>query len=98
MVYTNENQFIVNNVKNLLETEEIETFIKNEFAQGAVGGLSVFEAWPEVWICNDSDFEPAMAIVKRAQEKDRTGDWICKNCFEANDSSFEVCWSCQQNK
>jgi len=95
LVYTNESQFIVNNVKNLIEAQEIKTFLKNEFALGAVGEISAFDAWPEVWIINDSDFDHALAIVKSSQHKITGVDWICKNCSEKNDPAFEICWNCQ---
>ena len=36
-VYSNESHFLVDNVKNIIEAREIKVFIKNEFAQGAVG-------------------------------------------------------------
>tara|TARA_B110000467_G_C18031511_1_gene320966 strand:- start:235 stop:540 length:306 start_codon:yes stop_codon:yes gene_type:complete len=98
MVYTNESHFLVNNVKNLLEAQEIKTFIKNEFAQGTVGEISAFDSWPEVWVFNDSDFDSAVEIVKSAKSNNKTADWVCQNCSEENDPSFEICWSCQREK
>ena len=61
MVYANESQFLVTNVRNLIEAQDIRTFLKNEFAQGAVGEISAFDSWPEVWVFEDSDFEQASA-------------------------------------
>lgn len=98
MVYSNENSFIVNNVKNILESQGIKTFIKNEFAQGAVGEISAFDSWPEVWITDDCDFDSAMEMVKSIQNKQVTIEWTCKKCAEKNDASFEVCWQCQGEK
>ena len=95
MVYTNESHFLVNNVKNLIEAQEINTFLKNEFAQGAVGEIYAFDSWPEVWVFDDSDFDRAVEIVKSSQNSNKTVDWICKNCSERNDPSFEICWNCQ---
>jgi hypothetical protein len=94
MVYTNENSFLVNNVKNLIESHKIEVFLKNEYAQGAAGAISTFDAWPEIWVVNNSDFERVKEIVKSSQGKS-TDDWICENCSETNDPSFEICWNCQ---
>ncbi|WP_076419080.1 DUF2007 domain-containing protein [Colwellia sp. UCD-KL20] len=96
MIYTNENNFLVNNVKNLIEAQNIKTFIKNEFAQGAVGEVSAFDSWPEVWVYDDADFDRADEIAKASQKTIKADDWICKNCSEDNDPSFEVCWSCQE--
>lgn len=94
-VYTNEISLLVSNMKNIIEAQEIEVFIKNEYAQGAVGEVSAFDTWPEVWVVNDTDFNRAMEIVNSSQRSDNTVDWTCKNCAEENDSSFEVCWNCQ---
>lgn len=95
LIYTNENTFLVNNVKNLLEAQNIPVFIKNEFAQGAVGEISAFDSWPEVWIVNDSDYDKAIEIVELSQEKNQSEEWSCTLCSEKNDASFEVCWNCQ---
>jgi len=96
MVYTNESHFLVNNVKNLIETQKINTFIKNEFAQGAVGEISAFDSWPEVWVFDDLDFNRAVEIVKLSENSNNIADWTCKNCSENNGPSFEICWNCQR--
>jgi hypothetical protein len=95
MVYTNENNLLVNNVKNLIEANEIDTFVKNEFAQGAVGEISAIDSWPELWIFADADFDRAVEIVKSSQSNSKAVDWVCKSCSETNDPSFEICWHCQ---
>ena len=95
MVYSNESSFLVNNVKNIIEAEEIEVFLKNEYAQGAVGEISTFDSWPEIWVVNDLDYDRAIEIVKSSQSN-KTGEWICKSCSESNDLSFEICWKCQR--
>lgn len=97
MVYTSENLFLVNNAKNLIEAQGVATFLKNEFAQGAVGETSAFDAWPEVWVFSDSDYEYALNIIETSLSRDHAIEWVCKNCQEKNDSSFEICWNCQQS-
>ncbi|NQZ22946.1 MAG: DUF2007 domain-containing protein [Colwellia sp.] len=94
-VYTNEISLLVSNMKNIIEAQEIDVFIKNEYAQGAVGEISAFDTWPEIWVVNDNDFDHVMEIVNSSQKNDNTLDWICKSCAEENDASFEVCWKCQ---
>ena len=64
MIYSSESSFLANNVKNIMEAQQIDTFIKNEFSQGAVGEISAFDAWPEVWVFNDEDYERALTIVE----------------------------------
>lgn len=77
MVYCCESHFLVNNVKNLLEAQEINTFIKNEFAQGEIGEISAFDCWPEVWIYDEADYERAVEITASAQHNNKAIDWIC---------------------
>tara|TARA_B110000091_G_scaffold206015_1_gene242318 strand:+ start:750 stop:1055 length:306 start_codon:yes stop_codon:yes gene_type:complete len=96
LVYTNESHFLVNNVKNIIEAQGINTFLKNEFAQGAVGEISAFDSWPEVWVFDDLDFDRAAEVVKLSQSSNNKLDWTCKNCAENNDPSFEICWNCQR--
>ena len=96
MVYTNENQFLTNNVKNIVEAQGIKVFIKNEFSQGAVGEISAFDSWPEVWVYDDLEFERAVEIVESSQRDSKAEDWTCHHCTEKNDPSFEICWNCQK--
>ena len=95
MVYTSENQFLVNNAKNLIEAQGIGTFLKNEFAQGAVGETSAFDAWPEVWVFSDADYEQALNIIEASFSGNNAVEWVCTQCAEKNDASFEICWNCQ---
>jgi len=98
MVYSNESPFLVNNTKNLIEAEGIKTFIKNEFSQGAMGEVSVFDAWPELWVFDDNDLSRALAIAESAQKATTEADWICPTCSEKNPASFDLCWHCQSEK
>lgn len=95
LVFTNESIFLVNNVKNLLETQKIEVFIKNEYAQGAIGEISPFDSWPELWVVNDSDFDRSKELISTSQQSKSAEEWLCKHCSEKNDASFELCWKCQ---
>ena len=94
LVYTHENHFIVGNIKNLIEAQDISVFIKNEFSQGAMGETSAFDCWPEIWVFDDHDLEAATAIVKQSQQSTNAADWVCTHCNEKNDPAFEVCWNC----
>lgn len=98
LVYSNESHFLANNIKNLLEAESIESFIKNEFAQGALGEVSAFDSWPEVWVVDEAHYQRASEIVAAAQQHQASGDWSCPQCAEKNDPSFEICWSCQYER
>jgi hypothetical protein len=95
MVYTNENRFLVSNAKNILELQGIDVTLKNEFASGAIGEVSAFDAWVEVWVLNDSDYEQACSIIESSLSKENAEEWVCTSCKEINDASFELCWNCQ---
>lgn len=88
----------MSNAKNILENAGIVTVLQNEFASSAVGELSFLDAWPQLWVLDDANYEAAREIIA-GMEKPRTGkDWICSNCNEINDPSFEICWNCQTNR
>ncbi len=95
MVYTHENRFIVSNAKNILEAQGIDVVLKNEFSSSAVGDVSAFDVWLEVWVRNDSDYEEAFKIIESSLSEKDAPEWQCNQCQEQNDASFEVCWSCQ---
>lgn len=93
-VYTHQNPMIVGNARGLLEGAGIEVVLRNEFAQGAVGELAVFETWPELWVVDERDFPRAVDLLDRLREAPQRGDWVCGGCHETNAPSFETCWRC----
>lgn len=94
-IYSNEDRFLVWQVKQALEDNGIPCFIKNEFASGAIGELAPFDAWPEVWL-SDEEWKPRADKIIAALEPrtDRQQVWHCHHCDETNDGAFELCWQC----
>ena len=66
------------------------------FPAAAINKIPAFDAWLEIWVLEDSDYDKALAIAIKAQEGGRRSEWVCNHCTEPNDSSFEVCWQCQR--
>lgn len=95
LIYTHENGFLVNNIKNIIEADGIETILKNEFSSGAIGEVSAVDAWVELWVINDDDVEKANRIISEMKSKADEPDWQCRECKEENDASFDICWNCQ---
>ena len=95
MVYTNENRFLVSNAKNILELQGIDVTLKNEFASSVIGEVSAFDAWVEIWVLKDTDYEEACRIIENSLSKEDDKEWVCTSCNEKNDASFETCWNCQ---
>ena len=98
MIYTNENRFIVANAKNILEAHDIDVILKNEHASSVVGEVSAFDAWVEIWVRNDSDYERAYKIIESSLSREGAVEWLCNICNEENDASFEICWNCQSER
>ena len=94
MVFTDSNRFIVGNARNILESHGFELFLKNEHAVSVIGEVSAFDAWLELWVVNDSDYDRACNVLENALSEKGAAPWMCKNCTEENDASFELCWSC----
>jgi len=92
MVYTNESNILVNNAKNLLGNEGISVSVKNEHVST---GAHPHLAYMELWINRDSDYAKAMELLATVDSKEPSKDWMCSECNETNDSSFEICWNCR---
>ena len=97
LVYTHPNRLIVENMRNLLENSGIKVVLQNQYAGGGVGELAPIDAWPEVWLERDGDFDRANKIIDAASQSN-AATWVCKACGEENAGSFEFCWSCSQER
>jgi len=97
LIYTNENRFLVSNMKNIVENAGIEVTLKNEFAFGGVGDLSPFECWLELWVVDEKMYDHAKQIITEALQT-VSSDWTCRQCTEENPSSFDICWHCESEK
>ena len=94
LIYSNESSILVGNIKNLLQLNGIEVTTKNEFANGAVGDLSAFDAWIELWV-PEKNVVLAQKIIQQAKDNHAEVDWFCPQCKEPNGANFETCWHCQ---
>jgi len=97
LVYTNEDRFLVFNARNILEHDNIDVTLKNEFIGAAAGDLSPFDTWLEIWV-EDEFFNKAKRLLLPLTETDNSTEWTCPVCGEANGASFEICWNCQKDR
>jgi len=95
LIYTNENRYLVHNIQNIVVNAGISIMLKNEFAAGAAGDLVPHETWLELWVLNDADYDKTMLLIDASFSHDNEADWICNNCEEQNNASFDFCWNCQ---
>ena len=95
-VYSEPNQIFIHQIKDLLEEKRITSIIKNEHLSGGVGELPPTEVWPELWVVNKEDYEPAKRIVDEFMQsiKANPQSWECSNCGEEIEGQFNICWSC----
>lgn len=95
LVYTNENRLLVINAKNLLEANNIQITLKNEFSHGAAGELAPQDTWVEAWVVNEADYEYALEVLQDSLRSIDLPEWLCEHCGEINEGTFEICWNCQ---
>ena len=100
-LYSNDNTIILHSLRAILEHAGISTFIKNEYASGAMGELAPTQAWPEIWLYDDNDYDRALSLIEQNQsdsKETKHDDWQCPTCHEMNAGNFAICWNCQHIK
>lgn len=86
----------ISHFKNVLVTEGIPAFIKNEHLGSIIGEMPFQEVWPELWVENDLDYDRAMQLLDEntVQNESPGRAWRCQKCHEENEAQFGACWSC----
>lgn len=96
-VYSAPNSMLVDNLKNVLEGEEIECIVKNRQLAGAVGEVPPIEAWLELWVLKDEEVERAQALVDEAlDDSTAAAAWRCATCGEQIPGELGACWKCSE--
>jgi len=86
----------INHYKNLLISEGIPAFIRNEHLAGILGEMPFQEVWPEVWVENDLDFDRARQLIDSTNlvQESPESAWRCRKCKAENEGQFAACWQC----
>ncbi|MGB5345256.1 MAG: DUF2007 domain-containing protein [Woeseia sp.] len=86
----------ISHYRNLLQSEGIEAFLRNEHLGSIVGEIPFLEVWPELWVRNDLDYDRALQLIDtdRLIEESPGENWRCVACGEDNEGQFAACWSC----
>ena len=53
----------ISHYKNVLISEGIPAFLKNEHLGGIIGEMPFQEVWPELWVENDLDYDRALQLI-----------------------------------
>ncbi len=97
LIYTHPMLYQVVNVQNLLKLKHIQSQVRNEFSAGGTGELSANDTWVELYLDDLRDETQANEII--AQMNAQQGqEWMCQQCHELNNGSFELCWHCQADR
>ena len=81
--------------RNLLTSEGIESFVRNEHLGSIVGEMPFQEVWPELWVVNDLDYDRAKQLIdKSVAAESPTAPWRCPSCGTEVEGQFAACWSC----
>lgn len=94
-VYSHENLTMVQTARGLLELNQIECYLKNEYH--ASGGHVGWTTLPvELWVRDVSQATQAVELLEEKLGEAQEGNaWVCAKCDEENAASFETCWKCQ---
>lgn len=97
-IYSHPHAFMVEMAKDRLTAAHIYCEIRNQFSQGAAGELAPADTWVELWIGNEQHLAQAQSLLASLMAPSQAPDWLCLNCQETNDPSFECCWQCGQSQ
>jgi hypothetical protein len=94
-VYSSPQLFWVAYYQDILQSNGIECFVKNEYLSGGAGELPPNECWPRLYV-DDKDFDRADQIVQAELHHKPTDapPWTCAQCGEENEGQFGICWKC----
>ncbi|MEM1082989.1 MAG: DUF2007 domain-containing protein [Verrucomicrobiota bacterium] len=95
-VYRDREMARIGQLKGLLESEGIKTFVRNENVSMTEAAIPVFA--PALCILDDKDKAKALELIQQFEEGDEEVDAPeirCPACGEMNPGNFAVCWKCQ---
>ena len=87
---------VLSHAKNILALNDIDSFIKGEHSASMGARFGISNIFHELWLSDDADYDRALAIIEKKIELPlKKSPWVCENCNEENDGSFELCWNCE---
>lgn len=98
-VYENFDISRVGQMQSILESNGIPTFLKNEYASGALGEIPFVEICPQLFVLKQRDVERARELLQVDLPEDRrASDWVCPECGIDIEGQFENCWKCGMHR
>lgn len=85
----------IHHFRNILTSEGIDSEIRNEHLGSIIGDMPFTEAWPQLWVRNDLDYDRAKQLIDETAIDESPADaWRCAKCGEHNEGQFAACWRC----
>lgn len=88
---------LVGHYQSVLESYDIDTFMKNQFGTSGAGELPFVEVVPQLWVLNEADAGRAKALIKELHEHksdEQLKSWQCPQCGTLQEAAFTHCWKC----
>ncbi len=67
--------------------------VQRAYTSGIAGEMPPDQCLPEVWVDDDRDHAPALALMSEWQNAPEQR-WHCTTCDEIIEGPFEQCWNC----
>jgi hypothetical protein len=67
--------------------------VQRAWAGSIAGEIPPDQALPELWIDDDAQHAPALALLHELRHPP-WHHWLCRGCGERVDGPFEQCWNC----
>lgn len=84
--------------QSILESQGIETFVKNRDVSGLAGEAAIMpDLWPTLCVVKDEDYDQGMQLIRDSvtDNAERADSEVnCPHCGEENPGNFDLCWSC----
>jgi hypothetical protein len=87
----------VGHYQSVLESNDIATYMKNQFGTSGAGELPFVEVIPQLWVLNEADEKRAIALISELHDPE-SGEqqlpWQCPGCDTPQEAAFTHCWKC----
>ena len=88
---------LVGHYQSVLESNDIATYMKNQFGTSGAGELPFVEVIPQLWVLNEADAARAKALIRELHDPEsqqRVQAWTCPACNTPQEAAFTHCWKC----
>ena len=81
-------------LRNVLDAAGMPAFLRNENLMRVAGEVPFDQAWPEVWIADDTQLDEARDLIREIRRPQYAPSWTCGQCNEWLEGQFSACWNC----